>query len=658
MNTDTGGWQDWGCSIAPQYIIEYGDGLTPMSPISTASINVTTVANTHEITSCEQLQTIDDDDDLYADNYLLANDINCSGIDFTPLYWDQGFQGTFDGQDHKIFNLTINKPFETFVGLFTSSSGATISNVNFVGGDVSGYIQVGTVIGEAANTSLFNVNSSVNVTAGNDYAGGLVGNIRADNGAVVYIDHSSSSGAIEGFSNTGGLIGNGVVQGSGDDEAIVIQYSYFTGSVHVQSGSAIGGIVGGAQADASNGEASFIVQESFVSGDVNSPNGDNVGGIVGQVQMTAVVDGPNSIFDLDNSYSSGHVSGVGRVGGLVGYAGENTLPNKLASYTNSFAVGQVSGADPDTTGALFGMKESEAYPLDLENIYYDAETTTQADCMGYFDISADCEILNQSEISDFYFNPERSVFETWSFEGDPWFEHANTFPTLRADDDFDGVTTALEDNAPNSGDGNDDGTPDSEQEDVVSGRNCVNDDYYTISVTSGNTLLDVDCYDNLDLPTPDDTRSYPYGLAYFKVLTDPGEDVLVTITYHSDHDIKNSSVVKYDRNTGNFNEIPNASIEAANNQVIVSYTITEGGTFDEDGLENGILIDPAGLAISPAATPTTTTQVIPPRSSAQGSLPSTGSNAFDAVLYGLTLGTLGAGLFMFVKKRKLLRTNK
>ncbi len=50
---------------------------------------------TVEISSCEELQAIDDDGAAYYDTYQLTSDIDCTGVDFAPLEWDTYFMGIF-----------------------------------------------------------------------------------------------------------------------------------------------------------------------------------------------------------------------------------------------------------------------------------------------------------------------------------------------------------------------------------------------------------------------------------------------------------------------------------------------------------------------------------------------------------------------------------
>jgi len=147
----------------------------------------------------------------YSKCFILTADINMGGGTFTtaiiaadtnPNSGFQGivFSGTFDGNDHKITNFTING----------------INGASFVG--LFGYIVSG---GNIKNLGL--ENCSVSGSSGSYYVGGLVGYNSGgisdcySTGAVSGSSGSSDVGGLVGF-NTGGISGcywSGAVSGSG-----------------------------------------------------------------------------------------------------------------------------------------------------------------------------------------------------------------------------------------------------------------------------------------------------------------------------------------------------------------------------------------------------------------------------------------------------------
>ena len=253
-----------------------------------------------------------------AGNYVLGANIDASATQywnsdgsggyygFSPIgNYSSRFTGVFNGLGHTISGLTINRPSQTYVGLFGYvGSGGAISNVGLLGGSVSG---------------------------NNGVIGGLVG---WNDGTVT---SSYATGSVSGFRFVGGLVGynsNGTVT-----------QSYATGAVS-GTGNYVGGLVG----YNSNG----TVTQSYATGAVSGTR-NYVGGLVGYNDGT-----------VEQSYATGSVSGSNLVGGLVGYnySGSGTVTSSYAtgSVSGSYYVGGLVGANDDgstvsssyATGAVMG----------------------------------------------------------------------------------------------------------------------------------------------------------------------------------------------------------------------------------------------------------------------------------------------------------------
>jgi len=81
------------------------------------------------ITDAIELQAINDD---LTGDYELANDINCSGVDFVPIGRTASteFTGTLDGKGYTISNLSIELDMnEDYAGLFYKADNATLQNI-------------------------------------------------------------------------------------------------------------------------------------------------------------------------------------------------------------------------------------------------------------------------------------------------------------------------------------------------------------------------------------------------------------------------------------------------------------------------------------------------------------------------------------------------
>ena len=332
-------------------------GTTPML----LSEYSTTITNAHQL----QLMELD-----LGATYTLANNIDGSSTaggdvwdtsGFVPIgNGSSGFTGTFDGENHTISNLTINRPSTDYVGLFGALTG-TIHDIGMVGGAVSGGQYVG---GLAAWFNKGTISNSYATTAvsGMDDVGGLVGF------STGTINDSYAAGTVNGNSGVGGLVG---LENTG-----TISNSYATGAVSGGTASYdVGGLVGA---------FSFgTISDSYATGVVRGGSGSYViGGLVGDNQgtitnayATGTVSGITSVGGLvgDNdtsgvissAYATGAVSGTGNVGGLTGWNSNGTI-------SNAYATGAVSGSG--NVGGLVGNNSGGT----ISHGYWDTQTSGQS----------------------------------------------------------------------------------------------------------------------------------------------------------------------------------------------------------------------------------------------------------------------------------------
>ena len=231
-------------------------------------------------------------------------------IDVDDEYWNSGagwvpigtnsnpFSATFEGNDHTIRNLFIDRRTNN-VGLFGSigPSGA-IRFVGVVDVDVTGEHVVGGLVGRNDGT-IINSYATGGVSGGID-VGGLVGQ---NNGTI---QGSYATGRVSGGAGVGGLVG----ANKGP-----ITASYATG--RVSGTQSVGGLVG-----LNDGTIHTSYAAEYVSGK------SLVGGLVGLNDAT-----------ITNSYAAGGVSGGTDVGGLVG---QNKGPI-TASYWDTDTSGRLTG---------------------------------------------------------------------------------------------------------------------------------------------------------------------------------------------------------------------------------------------------------------------------------------------------------------------------
>ncbi len=164
-------------------------------------------------------------------------------------------------------------------------------------------------------------------------------------------------------------------------------------------------------------------------------------------------------------------------------------------------------------------------------------------------------------------------------------------------DDRDDVAKSIEDGVPNlagsgSGDGNGDGIPDSNQSSVTSLKG-VNDKYLTLSNTQGLAQRGVRV-----VQPPSDVPpfvTFPFGMLEFNI-TGVQSGGTVTMKLYVPKESEVNSYWKKNRNTGVWEDI-NPTITTENNKKVLTFTLTDGGPYDADGVANGVIQDPGGPGV-------------------------------------------------------------
>jgi hypothetical protein len=300
--------------------------------------------------------------DNLSGNYLLVNDLDSATAGYMELVsetadggrgWepigtsDAGFTGSFDGQGHEIRDLFVNRPAQGGVGLFARVSWihpienvGRIENVGVVNANVTGFSQVGALVGHNAGI-VNNSYSTCSVTSEYWYVGGLVG--YNDGG---FLSNSHSSGNVTGTYYVGGLVGH--ITGARTVREGNVRNCYSTSSV--TGGTRVGGLVGSSLADVN-------VSDSYFAGSVTGRRW--VGGLVAE----------NYGGNVTSSYSTGNVTGSGYVGGLVGV-------NIWGAITSCYSSGIVSGHGP--IGGLVGDNSEGT----VDNSFWDIQTGGQSTSAG------------------------------------------------------------------------------------------------------------------------------------------------------------------------------------------------------------------------------------------------------------------------------------
>lgn len=309
------------------------------------------------------------------DTFMLGNDINLAGINWTPI---KGFSGTLIGNGYTIKNLTINAS-EKWVGLFADLCGTvqdlSIENANItvtgnykcigilcgtlegkgqisditVSGNVTAISSdiVGGIVGYIAkegNYSFSNLENKANVT-GKENVGGIAGYFgdyyeTASNDVTSTISSLKNSGAVVGEKCVGGIIGNIYCYSSSVAQTVKISDTQNTGNV--RGDSYVGGIVGYAACDAPE---KSIIENSVCKADIEAEY--YVGCIAGWLENITVNNCSNEGSTLTaTKYNSDNGIKYALVGGFVGYGYLiNNCTNKVnINYTSTGrGVGGIMG---------------------------------------------------------------------------------------------------------------------------------------------------------------------------------------------------------------------------------------------------------------------------------------------------------------------------
>ena len=374
------------------------------------------------------------------------------------------FSSTFEGNDHTIANLFVDRDAE-YVGLLGGiNSAGSIKKIGLLEVEVRGRKSVGPLAG-ASDGTIIGCYATGRVS-GNVGIGGLVGYNDERTGTII---GSYATVSVSGLFGLGGLAGSngnaiirshatGNVSGTNFVGGLVgwnsgsISASYSTGNV---SGSlSIGGLTG---------ENSGAIIWSYAAGNVSgADDSTRVGGLVGENYMTirgsyakGNVSGARRVGGLTgaifsrgtivSSYAIGTVSGIDSVGGLLGYNG------KTSAVVGSYATGAVSG-----TGNVGGLAGGNDRSNGISVSYWDVESSGQSvGVAGGFTSGVEGKTTAELQTPTSY----NGIYRNWNTDiddadgdgyeatgvDDPWdFGSQNQYPALRADLDGDGIATSEE----------------------------------------------------------------------------------------------------------------------------------------------------------------------------------------------------------------------
>lgn len=354
-----------------------------------------TPGDPYQVGTLEQLDAVRFNPDKH---FIQTADIDASdaqtwdsGNGFTPIGDDNTqFTGTYDGDDHTITGLYIDRGGTNYVGLFGYISGSSVelTNIGLKEVDITGNNHVSGLAGRNFDgATISNSYTKGSVTGNGRYVGGLVGSNHGSNiinsystadldgsdeylGGLAGINEtfSSSGGAITGSYATGNVSGDlghvGGLVGRNYNGASITQ-SFATGAVNGGSNH-VGGLVGSSHGG--------TISLSYATGTVTSASASNVGGLVGINEPLTGSGGT-----ITDSYAAGLATGNSNFGGLTGV---NT-GTVTGSYWDSDTGGPDNGTGTKLTGAqmrrqanftgwdffgIWDIEEEQSYPYLQNNI--------------------------------------------------------------------------------------------------------------------------------------------------------------------------------------------------------------------------------------------------------------------------------------------------
>lgn len=245
------------------------------------------------------------------------------GDGFSPIgTYSNCFRGTYNGHNHTINDLHINRNTKDFVGLFGYLKGAVIEDAGVVNGIISGNNYCGGISGFSDSLSTITNSFTTGSISGNNYCGGLTGKNFTGS-----ISNSFSIAKVNGNEHCGGLVGEN------STGSITNSYSMSNVSGKINSGGMAGLVSSG------------TITNCFAQGVISSEQ-EYAGGFIGKVVSGTVL----------NCYSIGRVFCPVASGGFC-------ADNK-GSVVNCF-WDMESSLEPTSSGGTglttFQMKQFETY---------------------------------------------------------------------------------------------------------------------------------------------------------------------------------------------------------------------------------------------------------------------------------------------------------
>ncbi len=300
----------------------------------------------YQIWTPEQMNTIGTDANDWNKCFELMADVNMAG--YTGTQYNiignstTPFTGKFDGNNHTVHNLTYHSEITSYVGLFGNTNlGAEIKNLGVEDVNVSGQYHVGGLIGRNYD-GIVNNCFSTGIINGSINVGGLCGV-----SSFGTVDNCYSTGYVSGNEIVGGLIG---VCANGSSVSNCHSISTVEGD-----DLDVGGLIGSNSGPVNNSYSTGTVSGDYdVGGLIGSNDGPvsdccSCSNTSGYSVVGGLIGNNGYYVKVSKCHSAGTVSGTGFVGGLIG-------DNYYGIVSNCYSTGSALGTN-DWVGGLIGHND-------------------------------------------------------------------------------------------------------------------------------------------------------------------------------------------------------------------------------------------------------------------------------------------------------------
>jgi filamentous hemagglutinin family protein len=330
-------------------------GVTPSgsSPISINGSNYTVINTEAAFTGING-----------TNKYVLGSDLTFTGsYTAAPVAGasnTSGFNGNLNGLGHKVSGLSITDTgtaTNEYDGLIGRMAQGSLSNIG-VGGTISTRTQnsAGGLVGKMRNdngaVSIYNSYSAVAISVTTSSAstiGGLVGQLGGATVSNVY-STGNINGNVASLTRVGGLIG--LTYASNTNNSITNAFA--TGAVTVgSSASFIGGLIGDYGLSVSSGQSPTTLTNAYATGNVTAGNGSNyIGGLFGQDwgNKTNYVYYSGTVTAGSSSNDRGAIAGNSSKSSWSGNYLSNSFYDSTKNTNNYSGFGGSSGAGENPTG--------------------------------------------------------------------------------------------------------------------------------------------------------------------------------------------------------------------------------------------------------------------------------------------------------------------